>query len=845
MSAATTAFAPENWGITGLTATEITRSRDKFGGNKLVYKKQSGIWNIIKSLAGEPMVILLLIAAVIYFINGETGDAIFMAASIILVSAISLYQDKKSRKALKKLEEFNQPLCKVIREGSTQLIGTEELVIGDCFIAEEGVMIPADGKIIRCNDFFVNESALTGESLPVYKNASRGDNNIYRGTIVVSGLAIATVTAVGNNTRWGRIGKSLEDVKEEKTPLELQIGDFVRKMVIAGIVVFALVWIFNFWHSRHFADSLLKSLTLAMSILPEEIPVAFTTFMALGAWRLMKIGVVVKQMKTVETLGSATVICIDKTGTITENRMTLAKVFAWPSGLITDITAGLSADEKELIKTAMWASEPIPFDPMEISLHKVYESISSADDRQKYKMVHEYPLDGTPPMMTHVFENRRHDRIIAAKGAPEALLNLSGLNQHEKDKIDQHIRELTIRGYRVLGVAESSFSGKDFPARQQQLPFRFKGLVAFYDPPKENITNVLRNFYTAGIGVRIITGDNALTTEAIAKEIGFEGYETHVTGEKLMSMPDEERRAAVTSCKIFSRMFPDAKLSIIKILKSNNEVVAMTGDGINDGPALKAAHIGIAMGKKGTEIAKAAASLILVEDDLSKMVDAVAMGRKIYENLKKAIQYIISIHIPILLIVFIPLVLGWEYPYIFSPVHVIFMELIMGPTCSIVYENEPMEKNAMQKGPRPFTTTFFKWKELTTSVIQGLMITIGALAVYRYAVGRGFDETITRSMVFIALITANIFLTLVNRSFYYSIGTMLRNRNYMIPLVIALTVTITVSLFAFNKLSLFFGFHIPGLPGLALSIATGVLSVIWYEVVKWIKRKTGRLTPAA
>ncbi|MBS1525941.1 MAG: cation-translocating P-type ATPase [Bacteroidetes bacterium] len=845
MSAANTAFAPDNWGIKGLTAAEVIQSRDNFGGNKLVYKKQAGIWIIAKSLAGEPMVILLLIAAIIYFINGETGDAIFMAASIILVSAISLYQDKKSRKALKKLEEFNQPLCKVIRDGSTKLIGTEELVIGDFFIAEEGVMIPADGAIIRCNDFFVNESALTGESLPVYKSVGNSGGDIYRGTVAVSGLAIAKVTAVGNNTRWGKIGKSLESVKEEKTPLELQIGDFVRKMVIAGILVFAVVWVLNFWHSRHFADSLLKSLTLAMSILPEEIPVAFTTFMALGAWRLMKIGVVVKQMKTVETLGSATVICIDKTGTITENRMTLAKIFAWPSGVIKDIDGHLSVAEKALIRTAMWASEPIPFDAMEMSLHKVYESISPADERHQFKMVHEYPLDGTPPMMTHVFEDRNHRRVIAAKGAPEALLNLSGLDQQEKDKIDEHIRELTIRGYRVLGVAESPFTGNDFPRQQQQLPFRFKGLVAFYDPPKQNIKNVLEGFYTAGIGVRIITGDNTLTTQAIAKEIGFKGYETHITGEKLMSLPDADRKEKVTSCRIFSRMFPDAKLSIINLLKANNEVVAMTGDGINDGPALKAAHIGIAMGKKGTEIAKAAASLILMEDDLSKMVDAVAMGRKIYANLKKAIQYIISIHIPILLIVLVPLVLGWKYPYIFSPVHVIFMELIMGPTCSIVYENEPMEKNAMQKGPRPFTTTFFKWKELATSVVQGVVITIGALAVYRYAVSKGFDETVTRSMVFTALITANIFLTLVNRSFYFSIGAMLKNRNYMIPLVIMLTITITVALFFFNKLSLFFGFHTLAFPELGLSIATGFVSVIWYEVVKWIHRKAGRSIPAS
>ncbi|MBS1533354.1 MAG: cation-translocating P-type ATPase [Bacteroidetes bacterium] len=839
MLAATAASATnsENWGITGLTAAEVERSRGEFGRNQLVYKKESRLWSAIKGLAGEPMVILLLVAAVIYFINGETGEAIFMAASIILVSAISLYQDKKSRKALKKLEEFNQPSCKVIRDGKARLVKTEELVIGDHFIVEEGTMIPADGEIVHSNDFFVNESALTGESVPAYKGRNNGGSDIYRGTVAVSGLAIARTTAIGNNTRWGKIGKSLEEVKEEKTPLELQIGNFVGKMVIAGALVFVIVWSINYWHSRHFSDSLLKSLTLAMSILPEEIPVAFTTFMALGAWRLMKIGVVVKQMKTVETLGSATVICVDKTGTITENRMSLAKLVAWPSGAIKNIDDRLSIAEKELIRTAMWASEPIPFDPMEIALHDFYEQIAPADERREYHMIHEYPLDGTPPMMTHVFENHDQNRIIAAKGAPEALISLCSLSQQEKKMIDLSVQELTAGGYRVLGVARSPFREHQFPQRQQELPFQFKGLVAFYDPPKKNIKRVLQDFYAAGIGVRIITGDNTLTTMAIAREIGLTGYESHVTGEKLMSLPDREREDKVMSCNIFARMFPDAKLSIVNILKSKKEVVAMTGDGINDGPALKAAHIGIAMGRKGTEIAKAAASLILLEDDLSKMVDAVAMGRKIYANLKKAIQYIISIHIPIILTVFLPLVLGWEYPNIFSPVHVIFMELIMGPTCSIVYENEPMEKNTMQKGPRPFTTTFFKWRELTTSVIQGLIITLGTLFVYRYGVARGFNETTIRSMVFITLVTANIILTLVNRSFYYSIWTTLKSQNHMIPLVILLTVTITVSLFFFRNLSAFFGFHTLTLSQLAVCTGTGLLSVIWYEAIKWLNRK--------
>jgi len=434
----------------------------------------------------------------------------------------------------------------------------------------------------------------------------------------------------------------------------------------------------------------------------------------------MKMGIVVKQMKTVETLGSATVICTDKTGTITENKMSLAKLFVLRSQTISDAGNLVREDEKEIIRLAMWASEPIPFDPMEVALHNAYTKAVSADERPHYKMVHEYPLGGKPPMMTHVFENTSGKRIIAAKGAPEALMNVSNLTVEEKQQIETAIKTLATDGYRVLGVGEANFNVNHYPATQQEFQFIFKGIVAFYDPPKKNISSVLENFYKAGISVKIVTGDNAATTTAIAKQIGFKGYEKSITGEELIKLSDSELQKVVWDTNVFTRMFPDAKLKIINALKAKAQIVAMTGDGVNDGPALKAAHIGIAMGKKGTEIAKQAASLILLDDDLSKMVDAVAMGRKIYTNLKKAIQYIISIHIPIILTVFIPLALGWIYPNIFSPIHIIFLELIMGPTCSIIYENEPMEKNLMMQKPRPLTTNFFNLKELTTSIIQGL-----------------------------------------------------------------------------------------------------------------------------
>ncbi|WDF76724.1 cation-translocating P-type ATPase [Mucilaginibacter sp. KACC 22773] len=825
-----------NLDIKGLSGKEVIEARKKYGVNSLTYKKENGFIDALKSIAKEPMVILLLVTAAIYFISGKNGDGFFLASAVILVSGISLYQDSRSRNALDKLKDFSQPTCKVIRDGVIVEIKSEELVIGDCLIVEEGTSVSADGIIIQSNDFSVNESILTGESLPVYKDKSSTDNTILRGTTVAGGLAIARVTAIGNKTRLGAIGKSLEAINEEKTPLEIQINNFVKKMVIAGAIVFVIVWAINYTHSRNLTDSLIKALTLAMSILPEEIPVAFTSFMALGAWRLMKMGIVVKQMKTVETLGSASVICTDKTGTITENKMSLAKVFALKSGKVTDAGGAYDEAERALIRLAMWASEPVPFDPMEIALHEAYAKNTAADERPQYKMVHEYPLGGKPPMMTHLFENDNKERIIAAKGAPEAIMKIAGLAETQIQLLQTTINALASEGYRILAVAEAHFAGNDFPATQQEFEFGFKGLVAFYDPPKKNIKAILETFYKAGITVKIVTGDNAATTAAIARQIDFKGADKCISGDELMDLDSEQLGHTVQKLNIFTRMYPEAKLRIINALKSQREIVAMTGDGVNDGPALKAAHIGIAMGKKGTEIARQAASLILLEDDLSKMTDAVAMGRRIYTNLKKAIQYIISIHIPIILTVFIPLALGWIYPNIFSPVHIIFLELIMGPTCSIIYENEPMEKNTMLQKPRPFTTTFFNWKELATSVVQGLMITAGTLATYQWAVKAGLNEPQTRTMVFTCLIAANILLTLVNRSFYYSLFTTIKYKNNLVLQIIGITIIITGLLLYIKPLSLFFGFASLNLYQLAISFGAGFLSVIWYEIIKWKKR---------
>ena len=822
--------------LKGLTEEEVQRSRQKFGFNQMKQIEKSNWLKLLFDIVREPMLILLIIIAVIYLAVGNYGEALFMLAAIIVVSGISFYQDNRSQKALEELEKLNEPLSRVIRNSKIVEIPTHEIAVGDLCITEEGKMINADGKIVHSNDFSVNESSLTGESFSVFKDNSSEDRQIYNGTSTVSGLAVFEVEHIGKETKLGKIGESISSIKEEKSPLQMQIEQFLKYMAIAGVIVFLLVCIVNYYHTRNIVDSLLNGLTLAMSILPEEIPVAFTTFMALGAWKLMRDGIIIKKSTIVETLGSATVICTDKTGTITENSMHLKAVYDFKSGKAFNDQQFSDESVSELIQYAMWSSEPVPFDPMEKSLHQVYGKTQIVDLRPEFEMFHEYPLEGRPPMMTHLFKNAKGERIIAAKGAPEAILEVCQLSENDQIKIRKEIDAFGKQGYRLLGVAKSNFEGDDFPKKQQDIPFEFLGLVVFYDPPKKGISEVFRKFTEAGIKIKVITGDNAQTTKSIAEQAGITGVSNPVNGDEISPISEEELMKIVDQKVLFTRMFPEAKLRVINALKMNNEVVVMLGDGVNDGPALKAAHIGVAMGEKGTEIAKAAAAVILTNDDLGKLVIAIAAGRRIYTNIKKAVQYIISIHIPIILTVSLPLFLGWAFPQIFTPVHVIFLELVMGPTCSIVYENEPMEKNSMTQKPRPISETFLSMRELVISIIQGLVITAGVLFIYQLTYRNGGDEEMTRSMVFTTLIFANILLSFVNRSFYYTMFESFRNKNNLLIYITSATFLMLMMMLYVDPITQFFKLTSLNFNQLLTAGSAAVISVMWFEIYKLVKR---------
>lgn len=823
---------PEN--LKGLSDSEVKKAQEQYGNNAIKSDQNSAWYSLLFDILKEPMTLILIAVSIIYVLVGDLGEAAFMFVAIVAVTGISFYQDSRNQKALQELEKLNEPLSSVIRNGRLVEIPTHEITIGDLCVTEEGKMINADGNIVHSNDFSVNESALTGESMSVFKDIDHPE--IYSGTLTVSGLAIFKVTAIGAETKLGRIGTSILSIKEEKSPLQLQIEKFVKGMAIIGIIVFVMVCGFNYFQTKDIVSSLLNGLTLAMSILPEEIPVAFTTFMALGSWKLLREGIIVKKSSVVETLGSTTVICSDKTGTITENSMKLKAIYDAKTSSVFDENQFKNVEISEIIQYAMWSSEPVPFDPMEKTLHRVYEQ-TQLDERNQYQMFFEYPLSGKPPMMTHCFKNNKNQRIIAAKGAPEAILNVSNLSEEVKNQLKKVIDDFGLKGFRLLGVAKSNFEEDNFPKHQQDLSFEFLGFVVFYDPPKKGINTVFQQIYDAGIKVKVITGDNAETTKSIAEQAGILHAENSITGSEIAQLSEKDLLQTAHDKVLFARMFPEAKLAVVKALKEDGEVVAMLGDGVNDGPALKAAHIGVAMGEKGTEIAKQAAQLILTNDDLGKLVVGIAAGRRIYTNLKKAVQYIISIHIPIILIVSLPLFLGWAFPQIFTPVHVIFLELVMGPTCSIVYENEPLEKDSMKRKPRPITETFLNWKELSTSIIQGIIITLGLLFVYQYTYQLGGNEEKTRAMVFTTLIFSNVWLSLTNRSFYYSLLSSFRNKNNLMVYVTVLTLVILFAILYIQPISLFFKVTSLNLNELGIAMLVAMLSVLWFEVYKWIKRR--------
>ena len=812
----------------GLTTAAVAASRAAHGPNVLPDANGSGLLATLRDVVLEPMFLLLLAACAVYFSLGRAEEAITLIAALLAVAGISVYQSVRSNQALGALRDLTQPHARVRRNGVLTTVPVEDLVVGDAVLVAEGNRLPADGTVTEPNDFSVDEAILTGEAVPVAKAVGEA---VFGGTSTASGSAWLTLTAVGGQTKLGLIGRSMESIIPEKTPLQVQVRQFVLRMAWVGAGAFALVWGVNFARSGDWVTALLFGLTLAMSILPEEIPVAFSSFMALGAARLSRMGVLTKQPQTVESLGSATVICADKTGTLTQEGMRVAQLYDGTTANLVALPGPLSAAAAPVLAYARWASETEPFDAMEKAIVAAFATADPAAAAVPAPMLHEYPLAGTPPMMTHMRQVNGQP-IIAAKGAVEHIIAVCRPVPAVAEEIRRVTRELSGQGYRVLGVARGTQTTPDFPVAQDDFQWEFLGLVALENPPKANAADVIRAFTAAGIGVKMITGDFPETAQAIARQVGLPGDDTLLTGEQVMALSAADLRPRAAATAVFARMFPEAKLKVVEALKANGEVVAMTGDGVNDGPALKAAHIGVAMGRRGTEVARQAASLVLVDDDLGSMVVAIAQGRRIYQNFKKAVFYVVSIHIPIILTVAVPLLAGWSWANLFSPVHIIFLELVMGPTCSIAFENEPAEAGQMQQPPRPLTSTFLAGAELGRSIVQGLGIAAAVLGVYYVAMRQGEPLVVGRTLVFATLVLSNILLTLVNRSFTQSVFCTLRVPNRVLWLMLGLTLALLLATLFVPAARALFGFAPVPMTALGWSALAALVGVGWVEAFK-------------
>ncbi|MDA8306054.1 MAG: cation-translocating P-type ATPase [Deltaproteobacteria bacterium] len=831
----------------GLTEQKVANRLKEEGYNELPSSKPRSIFTIAFEVIREPMFLLLLACGVIYLILGDLEEALVLLGFVLVVMGITLYQERKTERALEALRDLSSPRALVVRDGEVKRIPGREVVRDDILVLAEGDRVPADAAILSCTSLSTDESLLTGESAPVRKVACGevipetalpgGDDLpfVYSGTLVVQGQGIACVRATGPRTELGKIGKALQTVDIEGTPLQRETGRLVRYLACSGIFLCALVIIVYGLTRADWLNAFLAGITLAMAMLPEEFPVVLTIFLALGAWRISQKNVLTRRVPAVESLGAATVLCVDKTGTLTINRMSVTRVFA-RGGFYSFKNHGsepLPEAFHELVEFAILAGQNAPFDPMERALKKMGERYLGQTEHihRDWVLVQEYPLSRSLLSLCHVWRAPgNNDYVIAAKGAPEAIVDLCHLEEAQTAEVAKQVQIMASDGLRVLGVAKSAFKKESLPGGQHDFPFEFVGLLGFSDPVRRGVQDSIKVCSMAGVRVVMITGDYPATAQSIAKEIGLAPPVDVITGSELDKMDDLTLQERIKSVNIFARVVPEQKLRLVNALKANGELVAMTGDGVNDAPALKAADIGIAMGARGTDVARESAALVLLDDHFSSIVQAVRLGRRIFDNLKRAIAYILAIHVPIAGLSLLPVFFKW--PLILSPIHIAFLELIIDPACSIVFEAEPEDADAMRRPPRNPKEPLFGKMLLMLSLLQGLSVLGIVLAVYLVALFYGQGEKDARTLAFTSLIVANLSLILVNRSWSQSALASLRKSNAALWwvaggatafLVLALYVPFLRSLFRFARLHPI---------DLAVCLFSGILGVLWFEFLK-------------
>ncbi len=843
-------YAPQAALSTGLSHVEARARLERDGPNELPTQKKRGPLAIAVDVAREPMFLMLLAAGALYFFMGEPADALMLLGFVFVVLAITVVQERRTERALDALRDLSSPRALVIRDGEPRRIPGREVVRGDVLVLSEGDRVPADAILRRGLNLSVDESLLTGESAPVRKAASAsaerldrpgGDdtNSLFSGTLVTAGQGTAEVRHTGCFTELGRIGKALVQVEPEDTLLQKETGRLVRVCALAGLsacaVVVVLYSLTRGGTAQVWKEGLLAGIAMAMATLPEEFPVVLTVFLALGAWRISRNRVLTRRMPAVETLGAATVLCVDKTGTLTLNQMTVKRVSVCGRTLDPlQAKKPLPPEFMALLDCAVLASRPDPFDPMDRAIHA-----AGGSPVQGWALAKEYPLSPDLLAVSQVWKPQDgSDLVAAAKGAPEAIAKLCRMTEEQTAALAAEVGEMAAEGLRVLGVARGLIREEDLPGKHHDLKLKFMGLLGLEDPLRPTVPAAVAECRTAGIRVVMITGDYPLTARSIARQAGRGGCDAVITGPELERMSDQELTRRIKDVNIFARVVPEQKLRIVSALKANGEIVAMTGDGVNDAPALKAAHIGIAMGGRGTDVAREAASLVLLDDDFSSIVAAVRLGRRIFDNIKKAIAFIFAVHVPIaglsILPVFFP-----AWPLLLLPVHIVFLELVIDPSCTLIFESEQAEADVMKRRPRRPTERLFSLRTVGFAVTQGLAVLatcVGAFLLMRQS--HGLDAA--RALMFTTLVVAFLSIILVNRSWSRTVLGSLRVPNGALWWVLGGTAVLLTTVLATPVARSLFHFAPFHPSDLGISLVAGTACVLWFDLLKI----GGRLAPA-
>ena len=848
-------------GPSGLSAAQAARRLAEDGPNLLPGGRRRTLWTIGVETLREPMFLLLLAAGTLYMAFGDLQEGLTLLGFVVVTLGLTLYQEGKTERAIDALRDLTSPRARVVRDGRPQRIAGGEVVRGDLLQLGEGDRVAADAWLLTTDGLQADESLLTGEAVPVSKRAAAlpaggseaaepvrqrpgGDDLpcVYAGTLIVQGHGLAVVTATGPRSEIGRIGAALEALETERSPLQKQTARLVRNLALLALALSLGLVLAQGLQRGDWLQALLAGIALAMAMLPQEYPVVMTVFPAAGARRLSRQGVLTRRINAIETLGATTVLCSDKTGTLTGNRMAVTQLVsggvALPHRL--DLNALASGPLPEefhgLVEYSILASVADAFDPMEKAFHALGARFLDGTEHlhRDWQLVQTYALSPALRAMSHVWVLADGlSQTVAAKGSPEAVADLCHLDAPMRARLAAEVDALAAQGLRVLAVARGSFDGQDWPTSEHDFDFELIGLLGLSDPVRPQVPAAIAECHAAGIRVIMLTGDYPATARAIAHQAGLaNGAADVLSGEELATLDDEALRQRMATVRVCARIAPEQKLRIVQALKARGEIVAMTGDGVNDAPALRAAHVGVAMGGRGTDVARESASLVLVDDDFAALVRAVRLGRQIFDNLRKAMSYILAVHVPIAGMALLPALLGW--PALLYPMHIALLELIIDPACSLAFENEPGEPDLMQRPPRNAQAPLFGGATLGLALLQGLGVLAAVLAAYFWAQQR-LPEPEARAFGFATLVVANLALILSNRSATGSLWASLRTPNLTLWIVVALTVALLLA-----------ALYVPWAVGvlrfaplpadqLALAAGIGLLSMVWLEGMKWAR----------